>query len=1274
MKNIFIPQLDYIYFVYGLSFMMLGAACLVQLKKRHIPLPWLWLALFGFSHGLSEWLHLCNIVFGNPKQVNDLNIFLTAASFFFLAEFGRRGILNMAGKGPGAWVHAPLILLAGLGGLAGIEGIDAASRYTLGTAGGLLACRAFMLAAKKQPRPSSLCFLWSAIFLGFYTFLTAAFVYYAPFPPASIINSALFFSVFGLPVQLVKGALATLTAMSLWIYSQNCYDPPEGAFRVRRLHSLIPAAILTGIIAAGWFLAGYLGNYAKQEEMTEAEIYIDAVASHLEKLPEAVVSKNIIIAENIFGSAQEGLKKHPNLFLVDRKGEILLTSNPDLISSKLWDSGEDSAATAAKDTKALFTGEPRNRTIVNSQNRDFLVTRRTLRESDWSLVLLSPVKQIKEYRLFSIFATLVMFCTAFLSFSVLQFTREAAAKTAASGQLYRSLVDGSPNFICLLDRDGRCLTANNAFLKILGYGLSDLSGRDLNSFCLVETGHGGITAFLKEALKGTRCSFESSLTGYNEKKIICSSTISPISDQDGQIRSFVCIFVDITAKKEAEKEIKKYQYHLEDLIKERTSELKETNRLLQAEIVERIRVEKALRTSEERFHSLFNLASDAILLLDADTEGRAPVIVDANVATCVMHGYALEELLGKPVNFLNAPESFEKSREASKQLKENPGEVVTFEISHIRKDGSVFPIEVSAKTINLDGKNYILGIDRDISLRKNAEESLKRSQQRFRAVFDNAPVGISITGTDRRFMDANAAFQRMTGYDISELSGMSVQDISHPEDDRLTLLYYEELMTGRLPHFSMEKRFIKKDGTFLISNIVVTTIRDNDEKPVLLFGIVEDITEKKKAEDELRKYHERLEEIIARRTSELLKSNKSLKSEISERKEVENTLKESKAKLSMLYNEFNIILNSTPDSIVLMSLDKKVLWANKSTESYADISAGNHIGKYCYELVHKKDCPVEECYADKVFGTKAPVDFQAKNYQGKMLDVRIVPIKDESGKIAKLLHIARDVTEKNRLHETAHLASLGEMAAAVAHEINNPNNVIMFNSSILRDAWGDAGKILDEYSREHGDFSAGGLTSGNINETVKNLIEGIAKSSVRIKNIVGDMRRLSLQDRQVFFEDYDLNTVVENAISLLNIRIQKHTKRFSFSATPVIPLLKGNPAQIEQVAINLILNALQALADNNNAVKVSTCYEASSACAILEVLDEGCGIDPAHFDQIMKPFFTTKHEGTGLGLSLAGKILATHNGKIEFSSNPGKGTKVKVTLPVRKPDRKEVRE
>lgn len=408
---------------------------------------------------------------------------------------------------------------------------------------------------------------------------------------------------------------------------------------------------------------------------------------------------------------------------------------------------------------------------------------------------------------------------------------------------------------------------------------------------------------------------------------------------------------------------------------------------------------------------------------------------------------------------------------------------------------------------------------------------------------------------------------------------------------------------------------------------------------------------------------ERLEELVAERTAELLKTNRDLQAEIVQRKRAEEALSEREKKFRDLSNELKTILDATPDSIILLSPDFRIVWANKNTGSIIPGENSDWTGRHCYELFHNLDSMPASCAARKALGTGEPEDYRTTNMNGKNLDIRVVPIKDENGVVQSILHIGRDVTEKIKLQDAAHLTTLGEMAAGVAHEINNPNNVIMFNASILSDAWNDIAKIITEYEKEHGGFSVGGLTHTDLIEIMPNLISAISKGSLRIKNIVDDMRRLSRQDKHSPDSAVDINTVIQNAVSLLNIRIVKHTKKFRLDAGADIPLVKGNGAQIEQVVINLLMNALQSLPDNERAVTLSSSFDNSNGQIIIQVTDEGCGIPGDIIGSIKQPFFSTKHEGTGLGLSLSDKIITRHGGDLRFESEPGKGTTVTLSLP-----------
>lgn len=191
-------------------------------------------------------------------------------------------------------------------------------------------------------------------------------------------------------------------------------------------------------------------------------------------------------------------------------------------------------------------------------------------------------------------------------------------------------------------------------------------------------------------------------------------------DEIGQLaKEFTFLYGELS---ESEEKLKKLNEGLEERVRQRTENLKNTNRLLEDEIGQRITAENQLKRSEDRFRTLFNQASDCILLLSPRDEGDA-IIEDANYAACTMHGYDREELIGKPITFLDAPDSAQKVPDRIKLIKE--GKIVTFEVDHVRKDGSTFPVEVSTHLIYLDGKPYIQAIDRDITARKVAEQKIR---------------------------------------------------------------------------------------------------------------------------------------------------------------------------------------------------------------------------------------------------------------------------------------------------------------------------------------------------------------------------------------------------------------------------------------------------------------------------------------------------------------------------------------------------------------------
>jgi PAS domain S-box-containing protein len=286
-------------------------------------------------------------------------------------------------------------------------------------------------------------------------------------------------------------------------------------------------------------------------------------------------------------------------------------------------------------------------------------------------------------------------------------------------------------------------------------------------------------------------------------------------------------------------------------------------------------------------------------------------------------------------------------------------------------------------------------------------------------------------------------------------------------------------------------------------------------------------------------------------------------------------------------------------------------------------------------------------------------------------------IRDSNGQPIGFRGIGRDVTERKQMEEQARvhqqqlmqagkMVALGTLVSSVGHEINNPNNFIMLNAPLLKEAWQHVLPILDEYYEKDRDFTIGSVRYAEMRDRIPRLLSGISDGSKRINQIVEDLRNFVRRDASDMNQTVDVNVVLRSAISLLSNMITRSTNHFSVKYGEKLPLLRGNSQRLEQVVINLIQNACQALPDVRRGISLSTLYDEKTSCIVLKVQDEGVGIPPEVLPHITDPFFTTKSNsgGIGLGLSISSRIIKEHGGALAFASEPGKGTIAEITLPV----------
>ncbi len=400
--------------------------------------------------------------------------------------------------------------------------------------------------------------------------------------------------------------------------------------------------------------------------------------------------------------------------------------------------------------------------------------------------------------------------------------------------------------------------------------------------------------------------------------------------------------------------------------------------------------------------------------------------------------------------------------------------------------------------------------------------------------------------------------------------------------------------------------------------------------------------------------------------------------DITERKDEEKT------KLKLL-KEIETIFENLPLGIAYLDSKFTFISTNKRFNDFTQYREEDLIGKTCYETVGEyagdplkkgleKICSF--CKKEECFRSVKPTTIE-RPLADKFIRVTTVPELDEEGNIYRFIEIIEDVTERKEAEEKSRLQqqqllmadkmkSLGILVSGIAHEINNPNNYILLNSKIISRAWNDIMPIIGTYYKEHGDFPLAGLPYSKASKKIEQLISGITEGSVRIQKIVQSLKDFARHDRGILDQAINVNSVIESALLIMENLIKKSTKHFTVKYRKDLPPVKGNFQQLEQVIINLVTNACQALTEKGQKIDISTSFIKKSDKIVIRIKDEGAGMSEEDLKHIMDPFFTTKRDldGTGLGLSISYNIVEDHGGDLKFTSKPEKGTCASVILPL----------
>jgi len=414
---------------------------------------------------------------------------------------------------------------------------------------------------------------------------------------------------------------------------------------------------------------------------------------------------------------------------------------------------------------------------------------------------------------------------------------------------------------------------------------------------------------------------------------------------------------------------------------------------------------------------------------------------------------------------------------------------------------------------------------------------------------------------------------------------------------------------------------------------------------------------------------------VENQQKELRDTLESYKTEIKERVRAEEALRESEEK-------YRTILQSIEEAYYEVDLAGNLTFFNDSLHRQLGYSRDELTGMNNRQFMSAETAKrVFETF-NTVYETGQPArafdwEMIARDGTQKIVELSVSLIRDSEGRPIGFRGVGRDVTERKKAEEQAKLhqqqlmqaskmVALGTLVSGVAHEINNPNNFIMLNSPILKEAWEDALPLLEKYYAENGDFLIGGMNFTEMRQNIPTLFSGITDGAKRIKQIVDDLKNYVRDDTADLTQSVDIKAVIKSAVALLSNMIKKSTNRFLIEYGENIPSLKGNFQRLEQVMINLIQNACQALPDAKKGIFISVQFIKGTSTIVIKIRDEGTGIHPETLLHIADPFFTTKHDsgGVGLGLSISSKIVEEHSGTMQFESEIGAGTTVEITLPV----------
>jgi two-component system cell cycle sensor histidine kinase/response regulator CckA len=606
-------------------------------------------------------------------------------------------------------------------------------------------------------------------------------------------------------------------------------------------------------------------------------------------------------------------------------------------------------------------------------------------------------------------------------------------------------------------------------------------------------------------------------------------------------------------------------------------------------------------------------ARDAVVLFDAtETPNAGRSVLYVNNAFCAMSGYAREEVVGRSLSVLRGPDSSAATLDELRAALD-AGQPLRTEILNYRKNGTAYWADLTLELVRdaAGRKSHWVMIQRDVTDRKRAEDALRRSEEMFRGIFENAWAGVSLTDASGRFVSANPAFLAMLGMGEADLLGRHSRELTHPDSWALQAPIVEEVLAGTRDRYQIKKQYTRADGTTFWGELFCNAIRGPGGEFLYGLGVTVDVTERTRLEEQVRA---------------------------------------SEARLRALYE-------NSAAGVIVVDPDSVIVEVNPAFARMLGYEPAEMVGLAVRALTHPDDVPAERAALDDLMaGVRDDVRVR-KRYRRRdgtfvVADLYTQAVRDTWGYVVFRVGVAIDVTERlaleDQLRQSQKMEALGQMAGGIAHDFNNLLTAVIGNLSLVRRDGADPDRPLLD-AAEQAASRAADLTRKLLGYARRSqLVLGPVRLADVANEVVAILRR-TLDPRIVIRADVGECADVVGDATLLNQVL------FNLCLNSRDALSEGG---------NITVSLAPVRADAPPAGLPAGAY------ARLSVADDGAGMAAETRAKIFEPFFTTKGvgKGTGLGLAMVLGIVQQHGGWVDCETSPGAGTRFDVYLPCAQAD------